>query len=29
MENNTEGVVFKNLKMPVSEAKGVMKTNNR
>jgi hypothetical protein len=27
--NNTEGVVFKNLKMPVSEAKGVVRANNR
>ncbi len=26
--NNTEGVVFKNLKMPVSEAKGIMKRND-
>lgn len=25
--NNTEGVVFKNLKMPVSEVKGILKVN--
>ncbi|MBL7817084.1 MAG: glycoside hydrolase family 28 protein [Saprospiraceae bacterium] len=27
--NNTEGVIFKNLKMPVSEVKGIVKANNR